>query len=379
MRRVLILGGGFGGVATAHALRAKLAPNDEVILVERRTHFVFGLRQTWELTGQSTLVAGQRPLAALERRGIRVMPGTITALDPAARAVEVDGRRVEADAMVVALGAELAPDKVPGFQSHALNVYDPQEIPRAAEAVRQFPGGRVVIGIFGAPYKCPPAPYEMAFLLKDFFKARGVPITLEVFTPQPMSLPILGQTGCSVIESRLDRHGITFLPGHKPVAVEAGEIVFADERRPYDLLLGVPPHQCPAVVVQSGLTDGSAWVRVNSRTLETRFPGVYAIGDITEIPLANGMSLPKAGIFAEGEGQIVAERIAAAFAGLTPEATFEGVGYCFMEVGNGQALLVRGRFLAEPAPDVAITEPSQQFLEEKHTFEAERLRAWFGE
>ena len=379
MRRVLILGGGFGGIATAHALRAKLAPDDEIILVERHTHFVFGLRKTWALTGQSTLEAGQRPLAGLERRGIQVRPGTITAIHPAARAAEVDGRRIEADAMVVALGAELAPDTVPGFQAHALNVYGAQDIPRAAEAVRQFSGGRVVIGIFGAPYTCPPAPYEMALVLKDYFKARGVSITLDVFTPQPMSLPILGQTGCSLIEGRLDQHGITFLPNHKAVAVETGEIVFANGRRPYDLLLGVPPHQCPAVVVQSGLTGGSAWVRVNPRTLETRWPGVYAIGDLTEVTLANGMALPKAGIFAEGEGQIVAERIAASFAGRTPEATFEGIGHCFMEVGNGQALLVRGRFLAEPAPDVAMTEPSRQFLEEKHTFEAERLRAWFGE
>lgn len=379
MKRVLILGGGFGGVATAHALRAKLAPDDEIIVVERRSHFVFGLRNTWALTGQSTLEVGQRPLASLERRGIQVMQGAITAIDPAARAAEVDGRRVEADAVVVALGAELTPDKVPGFQSYAFNVYDPQDIPRAAEAVRRFSGGRVVIGIFGAPYKCPPAPYEMALVLNDLFSARNVPITLEVFTPQPMSLPILGQTGCSVIESRLDEHGITFLPNHKVVAVEAGEIVFTNERRPYDLLLAVPPHQCPAVVVQSGLADGNAWVRVDVRTLETRFPGVYAIGDLTEITLANGMPLPKAGIFAEGEGQIVANRIAAAFAGRTPEATFEGVGHCFMEVGKGQALLVRGRFLAEPAPDVALTEPSSQFLEEKHTFEAERLRAWFGE
>ena len=378
MRRVLILGGGFGGVATAHALREKLPPDDEISVVERRTHFMLGLRKTWALTGQSSLEAGQRPVAALERQGIRVIRGAITAIDPAARAAEVDGRRMEADAVVVALGAELAPGLVPGFQSYAFNVYDPLDIPRAAEALRTFSGGRVVVGIFGAPYKCPPAPYEMALLLKDFFRARGVQASLEAFTPQPMSLPILGQTGCSVVESRLEQHGVTFLPSHKATAVEAGEIVFANERRPYDLLLGVPPHRCPEVVVQSGLTDGGGWVRVNPRTLETRFPAVYAIGDLTEILLANGMPLPKAGVFAEGQGQIVAERIAAAFAGRAAEATFEGAGYCFMEVGSGQALLVRGHFLAEPAPDVTITEPSQQYLDEKHAFEAERLRAWFG-
>jgi sulfide:quinone oxidoreductase len=339
---------------------------------------MFGLRKTWALTGQSSLEAGQRPVAALERQGIQVIRGAITAIEPAARAAEVDGRRMEADAMVVALGAELAPGQVPGFQSYAFNVYDPQDIPRAAEALRTFSGGRVVIGIFGAPYKCPPAPYEMALLLKDFFRARGVQASLEAFTPQPMSLPILGQTGCSVVESRLEQHGVTFLPNHKATAVEAGEIVFANERRPYNLLLGVPPHRCPEVVVRSGLADGGGWVRVNPRTLETRFPAVYAIGDLTEILLANGMPLPKAGVFAEGQGQIVAERIAATFAGRAAEAMFEGAGYCFMEVGSGQALLVRGHFLAKPAPDVTITEPSQQYLGEKHAFEAERLRAWFG-
>ncbi|HEY4691600.1 MAG TPA: FAD/NAD(P)-binding oxidoreductase [Anaerolineae bacterium] len=378
MRRVLILGGGFGGVATAHALRAKLPPDDEIVLVDRRAHFMMGLRKSWVLTGQSSLAVGQRPLAALEEYGVRVTPGEITALDPTARAAEVDGHRIRADAIVVALGARLASEKIPGFQAHAFNVYDPDGVVRAAEALRTFAGGRVLIGIFGAPYKCPPAPYEMALLLKDFFKARNVPATLEVFTPQPMSLPILGQAGCSTVEGQLEANGITFLPSHKATAIEAGEVVFANERRPYNVLLGVPPHQCPPVVTQSGLVEGGSWVRVNPRTLETKFPGVYAIGDLTEIPLANGMTLPKAGVFAEGEGQIVAERIAAIFAGRPPEATFEGVGHCFMEIGGGQAQMVHGRFLAEPSPDVTITEASGKYLEEKHAFESDRLRAWFG-
>jgi sulfide:quinone oxidoreductase len=379
MRRVLILGGGFGGVATAHALRRRLPPEDEIVVVERRPYFMLGLRKTWALVGRGTLEEGRRPLQALERFGIRVLPGTITAIDPANRAVEVDGRRWEGDAMVVALGAELAPEAIPGFREHALNVYDPQEIPRAMEAVRAFRGGQVMIGIFGAPYKCPPAPYEMAFLLQDFFEARGVRARISVFTPQPMSLPVLGAAGCSVLEGRLAERGIDFLPNHKATVVEAGAVVFGERRRPFDLLLGIPPHRCPEVVVRSGLTDGGAWVRVHPRTLETRFAGVYAIGDITEILLPNGMPLPKAGVFAEAEGEVVAERIAAVFAGREPEASFSGEGFCYLELGRGEAMLVRGRFLVEPAPEIEITEPSPNYLEEKKRFEAERLRTWFGD
>jgi len=379
MKRILILGGGFGGLAAAHRLKQKLAPDDEVILVDRRAHFMVGFRKTWALVGESPLEAGQRPLDSLARIGVQVIRESVTAIDPKARAADVGGRRIEADALVVALGAELAPEAVPGLRQHAFNVYDPQDIPRAARALSEFRGGRLLIGIFGVPYKCPPAPYEMALLINDSLKARGLKANnVEVFTPQPMSLPILGQVGCDLIESRLAEAAITFLPNHKATAVEAGEVVFADKRRPYDLLLAVPPHRPPAVVRGSGLVDASGWVPVNPRTLETQFPGLYAIGDVVQIAMANGKPLPKAGVFAEAMGETVADRIAATFAGQDPDATFKGEGGCYLEVGAGQAMMVQGRFLAEPEPEVALTEASPQYLNEKRAFEASRLQAWFG-
>jgi sulfide:quinone oxidoreductase len=377
MKRVLILGGGFGGIAAAHRLRQKLSPEDEIVLVDRGTHFMVGFRKTWALIGESSLAVGQRPLSALEGHGVRIINGTISAIDPAARVAEVDGRRFEADAMVVALGAELAPEKIPGFQTYALNVYDPRSVPEAIETLRNFKGGRVVVGIFGAPYKCPPAPYEFALLIKGFFKAQGVSAALEVFTPQPMSLPILGQAGCDVIESRLADNGIDFLPNHKATGIEAGEVVFPTERRPYDLLLGVPPHRCPVAVVQSGLTAGGEWIRVNRRTLETSFAGVYAVGDVVEILTANGKPLPKAGVFAAAMGEVVAERITATFAGRESPAVFTGEGGCYLEVGNGEAMMVHGRFLAEPAPEVRLTDPSRAYLDEKRSFETGLLQTWF--
>lgn len=378
MKRVLILGGGFGGLATAHRLKQNLAPEDEIILVDRRDHFMVGFRKTWALVGESSLEVGKRPLDSLTSHGIRVMHDPVTVIDPKARAAYMGDQRIDADALVVALGAELAPEAIPGFQEHAFNVYAAQDIPRAAQALSEFGGGKLVIGIFGAPYKCPPAPYEMALLINDSLKSRGINASIEVFTPQPMSLPILGQVGCDLIESRLADNGITFLPNHKASAVEAGEVIFGDKRRPFDLLLGVPPHRPPAVVRESGLVDGTGWVPVNPRTLETQFPGVYAIGDVVQILLSNGKPLPKAGVFAEAMGETVAERIAAVFSGQEPEATFRGEGGCYLEVGAGQAMMVQGRFLALPEPEITLTEPSSEYLNEKRAFETQRLQRWFG-
>src|SRR3989304_2005720 len=173
MKRVLVLGGGFGGVAAAHRLRQKLSPGDEIIVVDRRDHFMVGFRKTWALVGVSPLEAGRRPLENLKKQGIQVIHEVITAIDPSARAAQVGDRRLEADALIVALGAELAPETMLGFQAHALNVYEPQDIPRAAAALKEFRGGKVVVGIFGVPYKCPPAPYEMAWLVTAFFPARA--------------------------------------------------------------------------------------------------------------------------------------------------------------------------------------------------------------
>jgi sulfide:quinone oxidoreductase len=244
--------------------------------------------------------------------------------------------------------------------------------------LNDFQGGRLLIGVFGVPYKCPPAPYEMALLIREALQARSLNASLEVFTPQPVSMPLLGQAGCDIIESRLEDNGITFLPNRKATAVEKGEVVFANERRGFDLLFGVPPHRPPAVVRESGMVGESGWVLVNPRTLETPFPGVYAIGDVVQIAMGNGKPLPKAGVFAEAMGETAAERIAAEFAGREPKAAFQGEGGCYLEVGGGEAMMVKGHFMAVPEPEIALTEASAQRLEEKQAFEMQRLQAWFG-
>ena len=375
--RVLILGGGFGGIAAAVALRRQLHPADEIVLVERRPTFVLGLRKNWAVLDPNALAEGERPLSLLAERGIRVVAGTIGAIHPAELTAEVDGQVWDADALVVALGAERVPERVPGFRERAIDVYDLTQGDRARTAVEAFTGGRLVIGIFGAPYPCPPAPFELAMLIDERLRARGIHGAIEVFSPLPLSLPILGQEGCGSFESRLEDAGIAFLREHAATAVDDGAVVFADARRPFDLLLGVPPHRVPQVVAQSGLTSGGPWVKVDPRTLETSQPGVYAIGDVTALPLSNGQMLPKAGAFAEAQGEVVAARIASTLGGSEPSATFAGDGACFLETGGGMAAMVTGGFLADP-PAVRMTDASPEHFAAKRAFERERLAAWFG-
>jgi sulfide:quinone oxidoreductase len=335
-------------------------------------------RKTWALAGLAPFQEGRRSLAQLAHKGVKVNQNTITMIDPKARAVELGDQRLEADALIVALGAETASDAVPGLAEHAYNVYDAQEIPRAADALRELREGTLGIGIFGVPYKCPPAPYEMALLIDEYFKTHNRQISVEVFSPQPMSLPVLGEVGCGVIEGKLAEKGIAFFPNHKATAVEAGEVIFTTGRRPYDLLFAVPPHRPPAVVRESGIAGESGWVPVEPNSLETRFPGVYAIGDVVQILMADGKPLPKAGVFAEAMGEVVAERIAAVFAGRESDAAFAGEGGCYLEVGEEQAMMVKGSFLDPQGPQVQLLEASGRYLEEKQSFERDRLQTWFG-
>ena len=378
MARVLVLGGGFGGVSAAHHLRM-LAPEHEVVLVARSSHFMMGFRKTAEVVGREPMEEGSRPLSALEARGVRFVQGAVERVDPDARAAVVDGESIESDLLVVALGAEVVRGAVPGLPEHGHDVYDPETVPAAADALASLRDGRVAIGIFGVPYSCPPAPYELALLAKEAADARDAGLDFTVFTPQPMSLPVLGKAGCEVVEGRLALRGITFRPNSKAERVEADRVVLSgDGDVAFDLLLAVPPHRCPQVLVEAGLADERGWVNVDPHSLGTPFEDVFAIGDCTAIPLATGQPMPKAGVLAEGEGRVVAERIVARLNGIDPDTRFEGEGACFLEVGRGEAMMVRGRFLAEPAPDVHLTPASAQFLEEKTRYERDRLDAWFG-
>lgn len=375
----LVLGAGFGGLSVAEVLRERLGGEHEVVLVDRAERFSMGLRKLWELVGHGTIAEGSRPRERAVRPGVRFVRGAVEAVDLERRAARVDGRELRGDRLVVALGAEPRPDLVPGLGEHGHDVWSADRVPAARDALARLEGGRVVIAIAGAPYPCPPAPYECALLVDEHLRARGIRERTElvVTTLQPLLLPNAGREGSAWIGERLAERGIEWRTGAPVERVEPGRLVLADGELPFDLLIGVPPHRPPAVVAACGLVGESGWATADPRTFATPFPGVWAIGDVTLVRLANGLPLPKAGLMAELEARAAATAIAAELGAGEPEP-FDGAGHCFLELGTGTAALVRGAFYAEPEPAVELAGPSPEHAAAKRAFERERLARWFG-
>ena len=380
MSRTLILGAGFGGITVATELRRLLGDDHEVVLIDERDEFSMGLRKLWELVGIGTIAQGSRSRRLLADRGIDFRQASVTAIEPAARVVRCDGESWQADFLVVALGAQPRPDLVAGLAEHAHDVWEPARVPAAKAALEGFDGGRVAVVIAGAPYPCPPAPYECALLLDEWLRERGLRerTELAISTFQPMLLPNAGRQGSAWLGERLAARGIEAQAGRKVERVEERRVVYADGELEVDLVFGVPPHRAPDVVAEAGLASGGSWIAVDPGSLATGHPRVFAVGDVTQIKLANDLPLPKAGIIAEREGARVAAAIAAEIRGEGAPAPFDGRGHCFLEMGRSTATLVEGEFFAEPEPVVRLREPSADTAEEKRRFESDRLDRWFG-
>jgi sulfide:quinone oxidoreductase len=380
MARIVILGGGFGGLTVATELGRRLGGEHEVVLIDRNEQFMMGLRKLWAIVGLGTLAEGRRSRGRLAGEGVRFLQREIVRIDPAARRVTTDQETLEATVLVVALGAEPRPDLVSGLAEHAHDVYDVAAVPGLERAIAGFDNGRIAIVIAGVPYRCPPAPYECAMLLDAHLRERGIRdrTTLTITTLQPMLLPNAGRAGSDWLANQLAARDIAFEVGRKVERVEVGRVVYADTQLEADVLIGVPPHRPPRVVRESGLTGDGEWITVDPATLATGFANVYAIGDNTHITLANNLPLPKAGIFAELEGQRVAAAIVASLAGEPEPPPFDGKGYCFIEMGGDEATLVEGDFFARPEPQVAVGAVSAEHRAAKQRFESERLVRWFG-
>lgn len=376
---VLVLGGGIGGLVTANELRRRLDPADRVVVVERQRQHLFQPSLLWLMVGRRRRDQIERPLRELLASGVELVEAEVRSIDPLARRVDTTAGELESDALVVALGAEPDRDAVPGYREAALDFFSPDGAAACARALDAFEGGRVVVTVAALPYKCPAAPYEAALLLDDELRRRGIRgrSEIDVYSPEPAPMPVAGPVMGAAVVGLLEAKGIRFHAGSRVERFEPGshEIVFADGSRVgYDLLAWVPPHCAPAVVRESPLAGDTGWIPVDRATLETRHPGVYAIGDVTTITLANGKPLPRAGVFAHGEGLVVARRIATTLAGSAATDAFDGVGYCWVEAGAGRAAFAAGGFFAEPDPTLTLRAPGRSWHAGKVLFE----RSWIG-
>lgn len=373
--RALVLGAGFGGLELTSRLSEELGESVEVVLIDQADEFVFGFSKLDVMFGRTVAEAVRHPYRDLVKPGVRFVQTTITAIDPVARSVTTDAGRFEADVMVVAQGADLNPGATPGLIEAGYEFYTPQGAFALRDVLADFDGGRVVVGVASSPFKCPPAPSETALLMHDFLSARGLRDRSEITLVMPLPVPIPPSPAASeALIAAFAERDIRWYPNRMIRELDATEHVarFGDGTElPFDLFLGVPKHQVPAVVAESGLTvDG--WIPVNPLTLETSYPQVFAVGDVTSV------GTPKAGVFSERQAAVVADRIISIVRGDRVVAEYDGYGLCYLEFGHDEVARVAVRFVSGQAPSGEYDAPSELLAADKAQFGASRIQRWFG-
>jgi sulfide:quinone oxidoreductase len=363
--RIVILGGGVGGQVAANELRRSLPGEHRVTVVERNLRHAFAPSFLWVMTGDRRPEQVTRNLRELLHPGVEMIEGDVRAIDVAHRRVQLDRDALTYDYLVVALGAELAPDAISGLADAAYTFYTLDGATRLRSALDNTSGGTVAVVVSALPYKCPGAPHEAAMLIADLFRRRGCAdkVSVHLFTPEPQPMPVAGPALGDAVRQMLKQRGVAFHPAHKLTAVRGDrrELLF-EGKAPvlYDLLVAIPPHRPPALVRQAGLSNETGWIPVDRQTLATPHDRVFAIGDVTTLPIPGRwkpdvpLMLPKAGVFAHAEALVVAQRIAAAIQGSAPSDRFRGDGFCMLEAGEDVAGVAFGDFFHEPSPDVQM-------------------------
>ena len=371
---VVILGAGFGGLELSTRLSEELPGDVRVTLIDKSDSFVFGFSKLDVMFGRRSLDDVRLFYRDLSKPGVEFRQETIVSIDPELRRVVTDVGTHDADILVVALGADLDPEATPGLVEGGYEFYSPSGAARVRDVLPSFDSGAAVIAVLGGFFKCPPAPYETAFMLHDFLSRRGVrdDVTIHLVTPLPKPIPISDEVSGAIV-SMLDERGIGHWHSAHVTRLDTDTLVahVKDGRElPCDLLLGIPVHRAPAVVVESGLTD-DGWIAVDPATFATKFPDVYAVGDVTNAPV------PRAGAIAEGEASAVADVLIARLKG-GAAPPYRGGAVCYIEMGDDKIGKVDVNFLGGPTPTARFSPPSTELAGEKREFGASRRKRWFG-
>ena len=373
--RVVVLGAGFGGLELTTRLSEEFGAGVDVVLIDKSADFVFGFSKLDVMFGRAPSEQVRHPYRDLVKPGVRFVRSTVRAIDPNAKRVETDDGAFDADILVVALGADLHPEETPGLVEGGHEFYTEPGAFGLRDVLADFDGGRVVVAVTSTPFKCPPAPSETALLLHDFLGDRGLRDRSHVALLMPLPAPIPPSPEASrALLAAFEERGIDWHPETLVRALDPSRrvaILDGGGEMPYDLFLGVPVHRAPEVVARSGMTvDG--WIPVDPSTLETQFPDVYAVGDVTSI------GTPKAGVFAEGQAAVAAGGISARIRGAGGAAHYDGRGICYMEFGDDQVAKVEVTFVTGQAPHGTLEGPSPALVADKAAFGSSRVQRWFG-
>jgi sulfide:quinone oxidoreductase len=376
--RIVILGAGFGGLEAAIQLRKNLGPEHAITLIDKEERFHLGPTKLWVAVGERTEAGCYTDRGAIRKKGVDFVKDAVTQIEPKSQTVVTAGHRFRYDFLIVALGADPAPELVKGFEN-AFNLYEIAQGEKIHRELQKIEKGTISIVITRPPFKAGGAPYEAAFIIDDFLRKqkKREQLSLRLFTPEPRPLSLLGKPAGDRMESMLKERNIEYHPNSKLIAIKAKSVLFDTGELQSDLTLMVPPHVVPSVAKMSGLADHGGWIDVDRRYLSTKFEGIYAIGDCTGIRLANGHFLVKAGVIAEAEARVVANNIVSELKGL-PKDEFDGKAQLISEVGLDRATMVEVDFFAEPNPVlISMAGPSEEYKRRKIEFEKERITRWF--
>ena len=375
---VVILGGGFGGLATANEIRNSLSSSQvKITIIDKKDWFMVGFAKLWIINGTRTFENSIGHLNQLEKKGINFMQDEILSIDLQNKNVKTKQENISYDFLVISLGAVLDPQKIPGLMENGFNLYDHNQLSEIHNKLQNIDSGKIAISIMGMPYKCPPAPFEASLLIDSMLRKRGVrdSVQIDFYSPAPITLPAAGPEVSKEILELVNSEKITFHNSSKIKSVESNKLIFENGEAEFDLLLAVPPHIAPKVIYDSGLAKESGFIPID-RDCKTPFENVFAVGDVTSLVVTEKKAVPKAGVFAEGEGIAVAKNIVSKLQSKEESELFDGKGGCFIESGRDTASVIEVDMFSQPEPSTSISEQTSENLSSKLEFEKERLSKW---
>ena len=375
---VVILGGGFGGLAAANEIRNTLDSSKvKITIIDKKDWFMVGYAKLWIMNGTRTFENSIGSLNELPKKQINFIKDEIIEINPENNFVKTKSENIPFDFLIISMGAVLAPEKISGLIENGFNLYDHNQLNEINQKLNKIESGKIAIVIMGMPYKCPPAPFEASLLVDSMLRKRGIrdSVQIDFYSPAPITLPAAGPEVSKKILDLVNSEKITFHNSQKIKRVESKKLIFENDEYHFDILLAIPPHIAPKVIYDSNLAKEPGFIPID-RNCKTPFENIFAVGDVTILSVTDSIVVPKAGIFAEGEGITVAKNIISKLESKETSVLFDGKGGCFLESGRDTASVLEVDMFTNEKPSTKLTESTKDNLSKKLDFEKERLSKW---